>query len=210
MAETQQKALTRQVRELSKLVEAQSLQLADQSKAMDKQSAQVAEQAAKLAELQGASEGARPTSPVPDVRLPGSYSVSASRQNVPKFHGEAPQYPMWRKKILSHLSIFGRREAVAPRAQPILVGDDRVIPIELRRVHSRHELEPFWSKELLSLLWSIRSFRQGRRAAAGKSSRIGFSQEGLPNKMYGLKKSRTCECRKGKNRLRGSIASTMS
>ena len=62
MAETQQKALTRKVQELSKLVEAQSLQLADQSKAMDTQPAQVAEQAAKLAALQGESEGV----PAPD------------------------------------------------------------------------------------------------------------------------------------------------
>ena len=137
MAETQQKALTRQVRELSKLVEAQSLQLADQSKAMDKQSAQVAEQAAKLAELQGASEGARPTSPVPDVRLPGSYSVSASRQNVPKFHGEAPQYPMWRKEILLRTYPFLGAE------KPLRCGltqsssvTQRVIPSELRRSHS--------------------------------------------------------------------------
>lgn len=53
-----QKALMREVEELTKQIAAQSLKLADRSKAMDAQSAQAAEQAAKLAALEEASEDA--------------------------------------------------------------------------------------------------------------------------------------------------------
>ena len=127
------------------MIKAQSLKLTTQSEAMDAQSAQVVEQAAKLAALQGVSEDTRTrehrsSSSAPDVRQ-DSHSVSASQQNVPKFHGEASQDPMWRKKILSHLSVFNCREAVAPRSDPILVGDERVMPSELRRRHSTREID---------------------------------------------------------------------
>ena len=140
MAETQE-ALMRKVEELSEIIKAQSLKLTSQSEAMDAQSAQVAEQAAKLAALRGASEDTRTRehwsiSPAPDVRQ-GSYSVSASRQNVSTFHGEASQYPMWRKQILSHLSMLNCREAVVPRSDPILVGDERIMPSELKTLDTR-------------------------------------------------------------------------
>ena len=99
---------------------------------MDAHSAEVAEQAAKLAALQEESEHThtmehRSSSPASDVRE-GSYSVSASRQNVPKFHGDAPQYPMWRKNFLSHLSMFIADKP--PQSDPILVSDERVMPSE--------------------------------------------------------------------------------
>ena len=102
MAETQE-AMMRKLEDVSGMIKTQSLKLTTQSEATDAQSTQVAEQAAKLAALQGAREDTRTSehrssSPAPDVRQ-GSNSVSASRQNVPKFHREAPQYPMWRKKI---------------------------------------------------------------------------------------------------------------
>ena len=112
---------------------------------MDAHSAEVAEQAAKLAALQEESEHThtmehRSSSPASDVRE-GSYSVSASRQNVLKLHGEAPQYPMRREQILPHLSMFNCREAVAPRADPILIGHERVMPSELRIRPSAREID---------------------------------------------------------------------
>ena len=144
MAETQE-AMMRKLEDVSGMIKTQSLKLTTQSEATDAQSTQVAEQAAKLAALQGVSEDTRTrehrsSSSAPDVRQ-DSHSVSASQQNVPKFHGEASQDPMWRKKILSHLSVFNCREAVAPRSDPILVGDERVMPSELRRRHSTREID---------------------------------------------------------------------
>ena len=144
MAETQE-AMMRKLEDVSGMIKTQSLKLTTQSEATDAQSTQVAEQAAKLAALQGAREDTRTSehrssSPAPDVRQ-GSNSVSASRQNVPKFHGEAPQYPMWRNKFLSHLCMFNCREAVATRCDLILGGDKRVMPSELRRRHSTREID---------------------------------------------------------------------
>ncbi|CAM9303856.1 unnamed protein product, partial [Laminaria digitata] len=136
MAEAQE-AQMRKVEELSALVEAQSAKT-------EAQSAQATEQAAKLAALQGITELARtterrPSSPGPDVRQ-GAYSVAASRHKVPMFHGEASEYPMWRKKLLSHIFMFYCGEAVAPRAVPILVGDEGVLPSELKQRHTDTEI----------------------------------------------------------------------
>ena len=205
MAETHQKARTRKVQEVSQLVEAQSLQLADQSKAMDTQSAQVAEQAAKLEALQGESEGARPRSPAPDVRLTGSYSFSASRQSVPKLHGEAPQYPMWRKKILSHISMFGCREAVAPRAQPILVGDDGVMPSELRREHSPRDIKDATRTSAISVEGFVFSslankiFRAGSPSGGWKVVEDWFEPRGAAQQDVWLAYSENLRLQKGEH-----------
>ena len=127
MAETQE-ALMRKVEEPSELIVAKSLKLTTQSEVMDAQSTQVAEQAVKLAAIQGERDHARTRehrsrSSASDIRQ-GSCSVSVSRQNVPKFHREAPHYPVWWANILSHLSMCNCREAGAPRADPILVSDE--------------------------------------------------------------------------------------
>lgn len=64
-----------------------------------------------------------------------------------------------------------------------------------------------WSKELFSLLWPTRASSQGRRVAAGKSSRIGLSQKrALPNNICGSPKLRTSACKRGKTRSYGSVA----
>ena len=103
------------------------------------------EQSAKLAELQGANEIARTgkprsRSPAADARLSAHY-ISASRHNVPQFHGVKADDLMWRNKLLSHLSLFNYRKAVAPRAVPILVSNDNIMRSELRRRHSVREID---------------------------------------------------------------------
>ena len=144
MAKTQE-ALMRKVEEPSELIVAKSLNT--QSEVLDAQSTQVAEQAVKLAAIQGERDHARTRehrsrSSASDIRQ-GSCSVSVSRQNVPKFLREAPQYPVWWANILSHLSMCNCREAGAPRADPILVGDEHVRPATSTMLHV---LGPCWSK----------------------------------------------------------------
>ena len=81
-----------------------------------------------------------------------------------------------------------------PRSDPILFGDERVMPSEQRRRRSRPEI----STMRRALAWAILvegvCFRspgeqdipgRGHRVAAGKSSRVGSSQEGLPSKICG-------------------------
>ena len=48
---------------------------------------------------------------------------------------------MWWKKMQSLLSMFNCREAVAPRADPILANDERDMLSELRRRHSAGEVD---------------------------------------------------------------------
>ena len=103
------------------------------------------EQFAKLAELRGASEDASTGKPrsrsIPTDTKLGPYSILASRHNVPPFHGVEAEYPMWRNKLSSHRSPFNCREAVAPRAIPILGGDKDVMPSEVRRRHSARGID---------------------------------------------------------------------
>lgn len=164
--------------------------------------------------LQGASEDARTrehrlSSPAPDVR-PRAYSVSASRQNVPKFFGGAPQYSMWQNKILSHPSTFSCREA-----DPMLVCNNESCPASCNsdtqpaKMTMRHALGSYRSTELFSLVWPARPCRQGHRVATGKSLILGLSQEGLPNKICGLPNLRTSACKGGKTHGYGPVALTM-
>lgn len=94
----------------------------------------------KLAELQGETgdcrtEGHRVTLLAPYTRQ-GAYSISASRQNVPKLNGDESKHLMWRETHrVFRLFLFSYRVAVAPQAVPVRVGDERVLPSEVRRQH---------------------------------------------------------------------------
>ncbi|CAM9913387.1 unnamed protein product, partial [Laminaria digitata] len=97
---------------------------------------------------------------------------------------------MWRKKLLSHLSMFGCREAVAPRAVPILVSDEGVLPSELKQRHTKTEIADAtraWAilVEGVALSWATKCSKRDHRVAAGESSRTGMSQEELRDKTFG-------------------------
>lgn len=136
-----QEALMHQLAGLTVLGTAQYLKMVAQSHATDAQSVPMTEQSLTLAELQVSSEDSRTgdprsRSPATDIQQ-DTYSTSATRLQVPKFHGVEADYPMWLNSFFGAPLSLNRREADASRAILIIVDDEKLMPSELRRRHSK-------------------------------------------------------------------------